>query len=89
MDQEQEALRNSARLQVMERMFEHEGWNEVVRELENELEVIKTQLLAATTWEEVKFLQGKSEHCFQMIYLSDSVANLQQQNELENDNADV
>jgi hypothetical protein len=84
---DQETQRNAARLHVMEQMFEHEGWSEVVRELENEVEVIKGQLLAAETWEDVKFLQGKSEQCFSMIYMADAVANIKAQ--LEYDNADV
>ncbi len=86
---DQEAQRNMARLQVMEQLFEHEGWREVVAELENEIEVIKGQLLSAETWEDVKFLQGKSEQCFRMIYMADGVANLREQIVMENFDADV
>jgi len=67
-----------ARIMVMEQVFEMEGWREIATELENEVEVIKAALLAAHTWEEVKFLQGKSEQCFRTIYLPDAVANLRE-----------
>lgn len=73
---DQETRRHNARLQAMEATFETPGWDEIVRELENEIEVIKGQLLTAETEREVAFLQGKADQCFRLIYLADSVANL-------------
>ena len=82
--------RQLARFMVMEQTFDTEGWAEIVKELEDETEVIKRQLLAATTWETVKFLQGKSEQCFSIMHLSDAVANIKAQLlSLEDEDADV
>jgi len=82
--------RDLARLKLMSSLFEQDGWREVVKELETEIEVIKGQLMAATTWEEVKFLQGKSEQCHRMIWLPDSVENIiESLSTVEYDDADV
>lgn len=73
---DQDNQRTMARLMAMEQTFETEGWDEIVRELEDEIEVIKAKVLASESWEEVKYLQGKSEQCFNMIYLADTVHNM-------------
>lgn len=85
---DQDSRRTVARLQAMEAVFELPGWDEIVRELENEIEVIKGQLLRCTEWEEVKFLQGKADQCLRMIYLADSTANVREMLEGHED-ADV
>jgi hypothetical protein len=88
---DQEAQRELARLTVMESMFDHDGWKEVVAELQNEIEVIKAQILRAEAWDEVTRLQGKAEQCSNMIYLADSVYNMRKQLQMneEYEDADV
>lgn len=73
---EQHAEREYARLMSMLRVFDEDGWKEIVKELDNEIEVIKGQLLQADSWEDVKFLQGKADQCIRMIYMGDAVANM-------------
>jgi glycogen synthase len=86
---DQDSQRQMARMMVMEQVFEHEGWREIVAELDNEIEVIKGQLLTADSWEDVKFLQGKADQCMRMIYMADAVANMADLLKEEPEDADV
>lgn len=71
---DQNVEREVARLMAMEQTFDTEGWKEIVKELEGEVEYIKDALLVAAP-EHVQFLQGKADQCMRMIHLADAVSN--------------
>ena len=67
--------RTLARAVLIQSMFEHEGWREVVEELLADIEQIKHELLTAGG-DVVPFLQGRADQCNRMIYLPDTLANV-------------
>jgi hypothetical protein len=74
MDKEQE--RSRARFMVLESLFEHEGWDVLMDELRNELDVIKDQLLEVKDWDAVNIQKGRVRQILDMLYLPDTVANM-------------
>ena len=73
---EQVKERNLARYAVIRELFETEGWRELIRELEDEIEVSKQNILVYDRIEDVKFEQGRVDQMYRMIHLSDTIANI-------------
>lgn len=86
MAQEQE--RALAKLIVLQRLFEHEGWPVLMDEMRSEIEGIKEEMLTVEDWEKVNFHKGRVMQLLDMLYLEDTIANMIQMEE-EPTHADV
>lgn len=63
------------KLELMQETFATIGWRNIVAEAEAEIEVIKDQLLRATTERDLAYLQGRAAQCDSLIHLEDTVEN--------------
>lgn len=71
-----ETARERARLMRMAEVFDLGGWQEIKRELQNEIEVVKDQLVTCQTEGDMRFLQGRIEQMVSVIFLDNTVQNI-------------
>jgi hypothetical protein len=60
------------RLLQMQNLFGEPGWKFVIEEANAEINYLKDMLVTATSWEDVRFVQGRIDQLVQLVYLEDN-----------------